>query len=117
VAAAAGGPGPPPPRPPAEETMLPAALPRGAAPPALPTLLPAPVDTGLAELRRSLSTGGESGLLLAVVSQLQAMQQQMFEHYQQSLVTMVQVLARMHGDQMETVRQELEQLRGLTDEL
>jgi pSer/pThr/pTyr-binding forkhead associated (FHA) protein len=101
----------------AEETFLPAPLLSAAAPPALPTLLPAPVDTGLAELQRSLGTGGESGLLLAVVNQLQAMQQQMFEHYQQSLVTLVQVLARLHGDQMETVRQELDQLRGLTDEL
>jgi pSer/pThr/pTyr-binding forkhead associated (FHA) protein len=88
-----------------------------ATPPQQPSLLPVPVPTDLAELQRTLSGTEGASALLGVLQQVQAMQQQMFEHYQQSLLSLVQVFARMHGDQMAVVRQELDQLRSLTEEL
>jgi pSer/pThr/pTyr-binding forkhead associated (FHA) protein len=94
-------------------SRLPAAEPT--APP--PPLLPLPVPTDLAELERRLGGTEGASLLMGVLQQVQAMQQQMYDHYQQSLLSLVQVFARLHGDQMSAIRQELDQLRSLTEEL
>jgi pSer/pThr/pTyr-binding forkhead associated (FHA) protein len=82
-----------------------------------PALLPLPPLTGLVEREGNLSETAGSSLILAILANMQNMQQQMFDHYQQSLIAFAEVFARLHGDQMETVRREVEQLRGLTDEL
>jgi pSer/pThr/pTyr-binding forkhead associated (FHA) protein len=82
-----------------------------------PAFLPLSLPAGLAELEGSLSGSAGSSLLLAVLHNMQSMQQQMFDHYQQSLIALAEVFARFHGDQMESVRREVEQLRSLTEEL
>ncbi len=85
--------------------------------PQLPALLPLPILTGLAEAEGGLSGPVGASLIMTVLHNMQSMQQQMFDHYQQSLFALAEVFARMHGDQMESVRREVAQLRSLTDEL
>jgi len=55
-------------------------------------------------------------MLAPLVNQFGLMQQQMFDQFQQAVVMMVQMFGRMHHDQMEVIRTELDQLRELTEE-
>jgi pSer/pThr/pTyr-binding forkhead associated (FHA) protein len=71
----------------------------------------------LAGLERSLSAPAERSLLLAVVGRLQEMQQQMFDQQQQSLLLIAQLFARLHEDQMDVVRRELDQMQRLGAEV
>jgi pSer/pThr/pTyr-binding forkhead associated (FHA) protein len=57
-----------------------------------------------------------ASMLAPVVNQFGLMQQQMFDQFQQAMAMMVQMFGRMHHDQMEVIRTELDQLRELTEE-
>jgi pSer/pThr/pTyr-binding forkhead associated (FHA) protein len=59
----------------------------------------------------------EKSLLLPVIDQLNQMQQQMFDQFHQSILTMAQMFSTMHREQMDLVREEMEQLRRVTAEL
>lgn len=50
-------------------------------------------------------------LVESLVEQLNRMQGQMFDHFQQSMVTVLQMFGAMHRDQLELLRQELDELR------
>jgi pSer/pThr/pTyr-binding forkhead associated (FHA) protein len=75
----------------------------------------------LPEGSSALATAGGGGanesLLLPLVSQFSMMTQQMFDQFQQALMMMVQTFSRLHRDQLQLIRQELNQLHGLTREL
>jgi hypothetical protein len=55
-------------------------------------------------------------MLEPLVNQFGLMQQQMFDQFQQAMAMMVQMFGKMHHDQMEVIRTELDQLRELTEE-
>jgi len=55
-------------------------------------------------------------MLVPLVNQFGLMQQQMVDQFQQAMAMMVQMFGRMHHDQMEVIRTELDQLRELTEE-
>jgi pSer/pThr/pTyr-binding forkhead associated (FHA) protein len=57
-----------------------------------------------------------ASMLAPVVNQFGLMQQQMFDQFQQAMAMMVQMFGKMHHDQMEVIRTELDQLRELTEE-
>jgi len=67
-----------------------------------------PVNLPQSELAESM--------LVPLVNQFGLMQQQMFDQFQQAMAMMVQMFGRMHHDQMEVIRTELDQLRELTEE-
>jgi hypothetical protein len=56
-------------------------------------------------------------LLLPVIHQFGQMQMQMFDQFQQALMMMFQMFSSMHREQMDVVREELGQIRHLTEEL
>ena len=55
--------------------------------------------------------------LVPLVNQFGMMQQQMFDQFQQAIAMMVQMFGEMHRDQMKVIREELDRLHELTDEL
>ncbi len=56
-------------------------------------------------------------LLVPLVHQFGQMQQQMFDQFQQTTMMMLQMFASMHRDQMAVVREELDQIRRLSEQL
>ena len=83
-----------------------------------------PAFTGLgapasqAGLPLSLSTTEPAeSMLVPLVNQFGLMQQQMFDQFQQAMAMMVQMFGTMHRDQMEVIREELERLNELSDEV
>jgi pSer/pThr/pTyr-binding forkhead associated (FHA) protein len=56
-------------------------------------------------------------VLVPLVNQFGMMQQQMFDQFQQAIAMMVQMFGEMHRDQMKVIREELDRLHDLTDEL
>jgi hypothetical protein len=50
------------------------------------------------------------------VNQFDLMQQQMLDQFQQAISMLVQMFGTLHRDQMDTIREELDQLRDLTKE-
>ena len=54
---------------------------------------------------------------MPLVNQFGMMQQQMFDQFQQAIAMMVQMFGEMHRDQMKVIREELDRLHELTDEL
>jgi pSer/pThr/pTyr-binding forkhead associated (FHA) protein len=56
-------------------------------------------------------------LLSTVINQFGRMQQQMFDHFQQTVAMMVQMFSGLHRDQMALLRQELDRVQELTQEL
>jgi pSer/pThr/pTyr-binding forkhead associated (FHA) protein len=56
-------------------------------------------------------------VLVPLVNQFGMMQQQMFDQFQQAIAMMVQMFGEMHRDQMKVIREELDRLHELTDEL
>ncbi len=61
--------------------------------------------------------GPEWSMLVALVTQFNRMQQQMFDQFQESMLMTTRMFTSLHQDQMALVREELEQLRGITNEL
>jgi pSer/pThr/pTyr-binding forkhead associated (FHA) protein len=56
-------------------------------------------------------------VLVPLVNQFSMMQQQMFDQFQQAMGMLVQMFGRMHSEQMEVIREELDRLHDLTREL
>ena len=67
-----------------------------------------PRTIGASELNESM--------LVPLVNQFGLMQQQMFDQFQQAMAMMVQMFGKMHRDQMEVIRAELDRLHDLTEE-
>jgi pSer/pThr/pTyr-binding forkhead associated (FHA) protein len=55
-------------------------------------------------------------LLVSVVNQFGLMQQQMLDQFQQTISILVQTFGNLHREQMDTIRQELDEIRNLTRE-
>jgi hypothetical protein len=55
-------------------------------------------------------------LLIPLMNQFGHMQQQMLDQFQQAIATLVQMFGTLHRDQMQTIREELDQIRDLTKE-
>ena len=55
-------------------------------------------------------------VLVPLVNQFGMMQQQMLDQFQQAIAMLVQMFGNLHRDQMDTIREELDQLRDLTKE-
>jgi hypothetical protein len=51
------------------------------------------------------------------MNQFAVMQQQMFDQFQQSLMTVVQMFTKLHKDQIELIRREMDRVQALTREL
>ena len=60
---------------------------------------------------------GPGSLLPPLITQFGLMQQQMFEQFQQALLTMAQMFGDLHHDQLQLVQEEMAQLHELTREL
>ena len=93
-----------------------AAAPEGSAPsrqlvPAAPGTLPLAPAAALPT--RELA----DSLLVPLMSQFNVMQQQMFDQFHQSVLVMVQMFSSLHRDQMGLIREELDRLHQLTQEL
>jgi pSer/pThr/pTyr-binding forkhead associated (FHA) protein len=56
-------------------------------------------------------------MLVPLVNQFGLMQQQMFDHFQQTMSMLVQMFGKMHREQMDVIRAELDRLHDLTEEL
>ncbi len=56
-------------------------------------------------------------VLVPLVNQFGAMQQQMLDQFQQAIAMMVQMFGTMHRDQMDLIHKELNRLNELTDEI
>jgi pSer/pThr/pTyr-binding forkhead associated (FHA) protein len=90
-----------------------------AAPPALPAPAPLPGAHALS-LPATPSVPAltpEGSALLPILQQFGQFQQQMLDQFQQSLMLMLQTFAKVNGDQMGLIREELAELRRLTEEL
>ena len=55
-------------------------------------------------------------MLVPLVNQFGLMQQQMFDQFQQAMSMLVQMFGKMHRDQMDVIRAELDRLHELTEE-
>jgi len=55
-------------------------------------------------------------VLVPLVNHFGMMQQQMLDQFQQAIAMLVQMFGKLHSDQMDTIRKELDQLRDLTKE-
>jgi pSer/pThr/pTyr-binding forkhead associated (FHA) protein len=60
---------------------------------------------------------GSDHALMPFVQQFGAMQQQMFDQFQQMMMMMAQIFGTMHQEQMSVLQEELEQIRRLTQEM
>jgi hypothetical protein len=69
----------------------------------------APIELGRGDLDQSM--------LMPLVNQFGAMQQQMLDQFQQAVSMLVQMFGNLHRDQMNTIREELDQLKDLTAEV
>lgn len=67
--------------------------------------------------RELVRTESSESLLMPLMSQFGQMQQQMFDQFQQSVLMMVQMFSALHRDQMGIIREELDRLHQLTQEL
>jgi len=57
-----------------------------------------------------------ASMLVPLVNQFGLMQQQMFDQFQQAMSMLVQMFGKMHRDQMDVIRAELDRLHELTEE-
>jgi pSer/pThr/pTyr-binding forkhead associated (FHA) protein len=83
--------------------------------------LPRPTRPADAERAPALFTSGgnhpEHSELMSIIQQLNLMNQQMFDQFHQTLLTMAQMFCTMQREQMTLVRQELDRVQQLTSEL
>jgi pSer/pThr/pTyr-binding forkhead associated (FHA) protein len=92
--------------------------------PAVPAPRREPV-TALVELRPAATVpavlpdqaGPDGALMLAMVNQLNKMQQEMLDQFQERLLTATRLFASLHKEQRDVVRDELERLGGIAEEL
>ena len=66
---------------------------------------------------KSIQSELTESVLVPLVNQFGLMQQQMVDQFQQAMAMMFQMFGTMQRDQMELIREELEQLRTLTEEI
>jgi pSer/pThr/pTyr-binding forkhead associated (FHA) protein len=59
----------------------------------------------------------EHGLLLPLMQEFSALQQHMFDQFQQTMVILVKMLSSMHQEQVSLIREELQQFQKATEEL
>lgn len=80
---------------------------------------PAPVALSVFQTAPPTSTraGADHSLLLPVINEFNRMQQQMLEQFHQTTLMMAEMFSTLHREQMGLVREELGQLRRLTQEL
>jgi pSer/pThr/pTyr-binding forkhead associated (FHA) protein len=80
-------------------------------------LLPRPPGAG--PMLPQVSSPGplSEALLTPVINQFNLMQQQMLEQFHQTMVMMAQMFGNIHRDQMSLIREELNQLHRVTQEL
>jgi pSer/pThr/pTyr-binding forkhead associated (FHA) protein len=74
----------------------------------MPSDGPYPVKSGQSDSAASM--------LVPLVNQFGLMQQQMFDQFQQAMSMLVQMFGKMHRDQMDVIRAELDKLHELTEE-
>ncbi len=100
------------------ETALPPAVTPGLPAVVSTSLVPSPgslVDPGLGT--RNPELAAPDALLLPFFHQFSQMQQQMFDQFQQMVLMMAQMFTSMQKEQMGLVREELDRIRELTNEL
>jgi hypothetical protein len=106
---------------PQREVVLPPAEPLPAAPLALVRVAQPeralPVRAEAASAADALGQAGSALPVMALINQFGALQQQMFEQFQQAMLVLSQMFSTLQQDQMQVIREELNQLRGLTEEL
>jgi pSer/pThr/pTyr-binding forkhead associated (FHA) protein len=91
--------------------------------PATPLARPAPVvvvgspPPGPLTPQTALASAAEQAVLGPLVQQFTAMQQHMFDQFQQVLLTLVQMMSSMHQQQAALIREELAQFSKATQEL
>jgi pSer/pThr/pTyr-binding forkhead associated (FHA) protein len=87
---------------------------------------PAPVVASAADVELVASDRAVPGrfqpevtesVLVPLVNQFSMMQQQMFDQFQQAMGMLVQMFGTMHREQMDVIREELDRLHQLTQEL
>ncbi|HZW30931.1 MAG TPA: FHA domain-containing protein [Isosphaeraceae bacterium] len=61
--------------------------------------------------------GTSESVLVPLVNQFSLMQQQMFDQFQQAMSMLVRMFGTMHREQMDVIRDELDRLHQLTEEL
>jgi pSer/pThr/pTyr-binding forkhead associated (FHA) protein len=61
--------------------------------------------------------GPDGALMMAMANQLNKMQQEMFDQFQERLLTATRLFASLHKEQTDVVREELERLGGIAEEL
>ena len=77
----------------------------------------APADLSAHSLGDLALVRRDEPFLLPVVQQLQVMQQQMLDHFQETMILVVQKLSALHREQLECLRESLGQLQGVTQGL
>ena len=102
---------------PPAQSAAPAVLLRGGLPVEANGFLTSALQLPAGSSALAAAGGANESLLLPLVSQFSLMTQQMYEQFQQALIMMVQTFSRLHRDQLQLIRQELNQLHGLTREL
>jgi predicted component of type VI protein secretion system len=104
-------------------TAEPAADGPRAAPRSLPVPITPPasgmaIGTSQAPFPTELDRPGQSeSVLVPLVNQFSLMQQQMFDQFQQAMGMLVQMFGTMHREQMDVIREELDRLHQLSEEL
>ena len=78
--------------------------------------VPPPSSPGSGEPARLDNGELADSVLIPLVNQFGMMQQQMMDQFQQTVSMLVQMFGSLHRDQMDLIREELDQLRDLTKE-
>ncbi|QEH39216.1 FHA domain protein (plasmid) [Aquisphaera giovannonii] len=92
----------------------------GGLPAPLPGLHPSSIAWASVTASPSIDLGRgdiDQSMLVPLVNQFGAMQQQMLDQFQQAVSMLVQMFGNLHRDQMNTIREELDQLKDLTAEV
>jgi len=102
---------------PPAQSLVPTAAVTGTMPADLEGLLSALQVAAAPSAVAPVAGGAAETLLVPIIRQFALMQQQMFDQFQQALLMMVQTFSGLHRDQLQLIRQELNQLSELTREL